>query len=1575
MLGGIADLFEKVGQSPLMTSLAQDEGGSGNGGLGGVLANIGGENQVIGSNLAKRLVEALGFEESPTAPKPSGGGGGLFNSGALLNVLSKELQIDNPFSALKLKTEEMRDTLSGAIRKTGEMMQLLETTGPDGPIPTGIFDLLQGAKQDAGTGKAWFSEAETINRNLGGMLGSLFPKASQSVSGSLGALSQKVGELFETQQSAMSGLGAIFDGIARDGGSMLDMLAAGEAPPEGFKRTLAGKLIDQDAAWGRTEAQLGLTETQLTSIKDAAETAGLGADGALAALDGSLSGVLPEVATQGTTFADSSASVRDVAERIAALVPGDSAGAEALRTELQESIAAAKTEAEATRQKVDEATEETKESLNELEAEAAEITDATRLGFASFDFTPLNPGPPDNIEPAADLDKLLRSDVDDLLTKTQQRFRLDALFNTDHAEDRVVIDTSALFDALRARASAEGEEFDAIGAFAETVAWTYAHELAHTLGLPDLYDAQTGKELDGAGLMGVRGEFAQTDAQKDVIRFASDVPDAGDMVEVTRVLDMLRVARDAGVMDRGNRTDSDYLLAPPTGARPLTTTGWHVLGDVNEGPTDGIELREGGGSRTSAYRSFVIPPGATTFSFTLHTQLVDERGAPPDAIELALLDALGNAITVLPGLSNTDAALNLQANGTLRNAPELTITPATGGQRDFTSRRVTLDLTRLTVGARLALSLDLLGFGSETSRVMADGFAFDVPSVENNTPPRLTSGANVTLDEDGTALVDLRTLVTDAEGDALNYEITSPPARGTLDPVEPGVWRYKPAPDFNGTDGLLFTASDGVFRPLPVLLNLVVRPQNDAPTMTPERTETASEGDTILLQVQAVDPDGDTLAYSLETAVEGAVLTREGALTWTVPDGPATGIFRLLADDGQGGTARQTLRVVAVNAAPEIRVNAPAEAVVETEARLSLTIADPGDDPTGPVTVDWGDGTIETLPAHTTALSHVYDRLGNFQITVSAADDDGATGSATARINIVTPGLRVTSLTSGAWGVNVRFNEPVDTGLPNPYRLGGDTGEPIDVLLLDETGEVVRGSLVPDSDARGFTFIASDPGLAPGTYRLRLTGDTLGWRSKWDLLETGPEGYEERSFTVAEAAVRLKVDHAIQTPGEPLGPQGRGLSVVMSQSGGLRSIVLRAEWDADMMSMTGLTSGLSGVRVSRVDTGTTIPGSGLWRLDFDTPPDPGEIKLGDLMGRMHSTATYGSQGAPLRMSAVEINGVATASERAAGIRAFRSAPAMSAASGQSLTLAALRGDADGDGRRTGADAAIFAELPRDDLTGLDAWRLTDPNLLRPLPGMGLVTDPDIDLTSASGRGAGTGFDPYSPTPPRLGEVTATGSALSLFDNGTQSDADESDRLYHLSYSRPTEICLVDQGISTDHTGAISAGLCFEGEPRALNDPDQLWRLSGLRELTADEQGEDAERHEQMSQMSSGAFCFAGTAPVDVEEGAVFGLTARPAEERLRSLADGEGPPPQHLMCFEKVTQEPTTLEPQPNPPEAEQEAKAIPTPLQNNAHLTPFTALALIGAVASTAPRDMQRRKNRRHAILLGDDKANQAAP
>ena len=100
--------------------------------------------------------------------------------------------------------------------------------------------------------------------------------------------------------------------------------------------------------------------------------------------------------------------------------------------------------------------------------------------------------------------------------------------------------------------------------------------------------------------------------------------------------------------------------------------------------------------------------------------------------------------------------------------------------------------------------------------------------------------------------------------------------------------------------------------------------------------------------VQAIDPDGDHLTYSLPIAPTGAAIDADtGRITF---DPPAEGdyLFRVQVDDGRGGQAMQDytvhVRVDAANEAPVITSTAPTQAETGKTFGYTVTASDPDQD-------------------------------------------------------------------------------------------------------------------------------------------------------------------------------------------------------------------------------------------------------------------------------------------------------------------------------------------------------------------------------------------------------------------------------------------------------------------------------------------------------------------------------------------------------------------------------------------------------------------------------------------------------
>ncbi|WP_240921769.1 tandem-95 repeat protein [Metapseudomonas otitidis] len=194
----------------------------------------------------------------------------------------------------------------------------------------------------------------------------------------------------------------------------------------------------------------------------------------------------------------------------------------------------------------------------------------------------------------------------------------------------------------------------------------------------------------------------------------------------------------------------------------------------------------------------------------------------------------------------------------------------------------------------------------------------------NDAPVAPNSTANV--DEDGT--LTSRIPATDVDGDTLTYTVKTGTANGTLtlDP-NTGEYTYKPNGDYNGPDRFVVTVSDGKGGVVDTVVDITVKPVNDAPTAVND-TATTQEDTTVTLDVLANDRDvdGDSLALTGATAQHGNVSIVDGKLVYT-PTGNYSGADTITytITDGKGGNSTATVQVgiQAVADAPNLGTQAP----------------------------------------------------------------------------------------------------------------------------------------------------------------------------------------------------------------------------------------------------------------------------------------------------------------------------------------------------------------------------------------------------------------------------------------------------------------------------------------------------------------------------------------------------------------------------------------------------------------------------------------------------------------------------
>jgi PKD repeat protein len=259
------------------------------------------------------------------------------------------------------------------------------------------------------------------------------------------------------------------------------------------------------------------------------------------------------------------------------------------------------------------------------------------------------------------------------------------------------------------------------------------------------------------------------------------------------------------------------------------------------------------------------------------------------------------------------------------------------------------------------------------------------------------SNSSATVAEDGTVSIPL--VASDADGDALTYQVVTPPAHGTL--TGDGAARtYTPAPDFNGSDSFTFTVFDGFMTSRLATVSITVTPVNDNPVVTLAPVGPVDEGAApVQLTATASDVDGDPLTYTWTT--DAGTLTPSGATAaFAASDGPAVAHVSVVVSDGQGGSASAAIVLEVRNVAPAVDPGAAVQAVWGVPIGLSGHAVDPSAADTAAGLAarwDFGDGSPT---ASGLAVSHAYAGPGAYVATLTVTDKDGGTGTGTTPVTI-----------------------------------------------------------------------------------------------------------------------------------------------------------------------------------------------------------------------------------------------------------------------------------------------------------------------------------------------------------------------------------------------------------------------------------------------------------------------------------------------------------------------------------------------------------------------------------------------
>lgn len=128
-----------------------------------------------------------------------------------------------------------------------------------------------------------------------------------------------------------------------------------------------------------------------------------------------------------------------------------------------------------------------------------------------------------------------------------------------------------------------------------------------------------------------------------------------------------------------------------------------------------------------------------------------------------------------------------------------------------------------------------------------------------NEPPSTPRTDAISAIEDREATIEFRGA--DADGDSLSYRIVEPPTSGELT-VRAGLWLYKPAPNFNGSDAFSYVASDGIADSPPTWVTVSVAGAQDVVEAQPISVETHEET-LVSIDLSATADEGVQVSWEL----------------------------------------------------------------------------------------------------------------------------------------------------------------------------------------------------------------------------------------------------------------------------------------------------------------------------------------------------------------------------------------------------------------------------------------------------------------------------------------------------------------------------------------------------------------------------------------------------------------------------------------------------------------------------------------------------------------------------------------
>jgi hypothetical protein len=320
-----------------------------------------------------------------------------------------------------------------------------------------------------------------------------------------------------------------------------------------------------------------------------------------------------------------------------------------------------------------------------------------------------------------------------------------------------------------------------------------------------------------------------------------------------------------------------------------------------------------------------------------------------------------------------------------------------------------------------------------------------------------------------------------------------------------------------------------------------------APTVSISGAATSAEGAVYTVTFGAiVDPGKDTLGSWVIDWGDGTTQSLAAALSTAshvYADGPSAYVIQLSGTDEDGTHLAGSAAVNVTDVAPVIGLGGTGVGSVGTAYVLTLSTGDVGADTAASWSIDWADGSVETVAGALTSATHTYVTAGAYTMTATLINDDGNW-----------PAAQAHTVTIGA--------------KPGPAPITDETAPTVAVISVPSTVQT------PDGTPLTFVVRYTDASLDLATIdgALTISGPVPMWATATlsDVVGTGGGSYvatyqlaapaggwrpvHNGSYTVALAGGVVADAYGNATPGQAIGT----VTVAIGSLPDLEAVVTRS---------------------------------------------------------------------------------------------------------------------------------------------------------------------------------------------------------------------------------------------------------------------------------------------------------------------------------------------------------------------------------------------------------------------------------